>query len=297
VLLHRGITGLLAVYDGSDNLVMRFEGAEQDARKMVKGGQIYYLITDQVGSVRAVCDTSGNIVKEITYDSFGNILDDTAPPFTIPLGFAGGLHDRDTGLVRLGFRDYDPDAGRWTAKDPLGFAAGYVDFYAYCSSDPVCLSDPLGLDGQDRVNVALGYSGSTEYSTDGWLNWKFQWTDYKCNAFVYDVIIQAGDRCPLTHGHFWNRYPPTAGDWGNRKIKIPGYVVVTDPKPGDVAGVRSEGGDATGHCGIVYRVWSEGDNIRGQTISARPDQVTVNDWGFREGQNVVYRRPIFEVAW
>ena len=38
MLLHRGITGLLAVYDGSDNLVMRFEGAEQDARKMVKDG-------------------------------------------------------------------------------------------------------------------------------------------------------------------------------------------------------------------------------------------------------------------
>jgi len=138
--LWAGLTGLLAVYDGSDNLLMRFEGA-----KMVKNGQTYYLITDQVGSVRAVCDASGNIVKEITYDSFGNILDDTAPTFTMPLGFAGGLHDRDTGLVRFGLRDYDPDTGLWTAKDPIGFGGGSTNVYTYCFNDPVNLIDVLGL--------------------------------------------------------------------------------------------------------------------------------------------------------
>ena len=29
-------------------------------------------------------------------------------------GFAGGLHDPDTALVRFGARDYDPATGRWT---------------------------------------------------------------------------------------------------------------------------------------------------------------------------------------
>ena len=42
----------------------------------------------------------------------------------IPFGFAGGLHDRDTNLVRFGARDYDPSIGRWTAKDPIDFAGG-----------------------------------------------------------------------------------------------------------------------------------------------------------------------------
>jgi RHS repeat-associated protein len=37
--------------------------------------------------------------------------------FTVPFGFAGGLQDKDTGLVRFGYRDYDPDVGRWTAKE------------------------------------------------------------------------------------------------------------------------------------------------------------------------------------
>lgn len=41
-----------------------------------------------------------------------------------PFGFAGGLYDRDTGLTRFGARDYDPQTGRWTAKDSIGLAGG-----------------------------------------------------------------------------------------------------------------------------------------------------------------------------
>jgi RHS repeat-associated protein len=112
---------------------------------MTKGGSTYYLTYDQVGSVRVVADASGNVVKRIDYDSFGNIIEDTDPAFDVPFGFAGGLHDRDTGLVRFGYRDYDPDVGRWTAKDPILFAGGDTDLYGYCLSDPVNLIDPEGL--------------------------------------------------------------------------------------------------------------------------------------------------------
>ena len=38
----------------------------------------------------------------------------------MPVGFAGGLADQDTGLTRFGYRDYDPGVGRFTAPDPLG---------------------------------------------------------------------------------------------------------------------------------------------------------------------------------
>jgi len=66
----------------------------------------YYLTYDQVGSLRIVADAAGNVVKRIDYDSFGNIINDTNPSFEVPFGFAGGLHDKDTGLVRFGYRDY-----------------------------------------------------------------------------------------------------------------------------------------------------------------------------------------------
>ena len=85
------------------------------------------------------------MVKRIDYDSFGNIIDDTNPTFEVPFCFAGGLHDRDTGLVRFGYRDYDPDIGRWTAKDPIFFAGGDTDLYGYCLNNPIHLIDHLGL--------------------------------------------------------------------------------------------------------------------------------------------------------
>ena len=168
--LWQGLTRLLAIYDGSDNLLMRFEYA--DGRMpvaMIKGGSTYYLTYDQVGSLRVVADTSGNVVKRINYDSFGNILDDTDPTFEVPFGFAGGLHDRDTGLVRFGYRDYDPDTGRWTAKDPIFFAGGDTDLYSYCLSDPINFNDPWGLDYKTNYFIrAFGKGFSTTIAQQAW---------------------------------------------------------------------------------------------------------------------------------
>jgi RHS repeat-associated protein len=62
-----------------------------------------------------------------------------------PFGFAGGLHDPETGLVRFGARDYDPATGRWTARDPILFAGGSANLYQYAGGDPVNRVDPLGL--------------------------------------------------------------------------------------------------------------------------------------------------------
>jgi RHS repeat-associated protein len=98
-----------------------------------------------VGSLRAISDSSGTVIKQIDYDSFGNIINDNNPGFSVPFGFAGGLNDYDTGLVRFGFRDYDPAIGRWTAKDPIDFAGGDVNLFQYVQSDPVNFVDPLGL--------------------------------------------------------------------------------------------------------------------------------------------------------
>jgi RHS repeat-associated protein len=55
---------------------------------------------------------------------------------------------RDTKLVRFGARDYDPNTGRWTAKDPISFAGGSANLYSYVVNDPVNFTDLAGLDGQ-----------------------------------------------------------------------------------------------------------------------------------------------------
>jgi RHS repeat-associated protein len=108
-------------------------------------GNTYYLFYDQVGSLRSVANGSGSIIKRIDYDSFGSIISETNPDLKIPFGFAGGLHDRDTDLVRFGARDYVPDIGRWIAKDPIDFNGGNTNLYGYVESNPIGKIDPSGL--------------------------------------------------------------------------------------------------------------------------------------------------------
>jgi RHS repeat-associated protein len=162
--LWSGRTTLLAVYDGNDALLQRF--AYADGRMpcaMTAAGAVYYLAYDQVGSLRLVADSSGNTVKRVDYDSFGNILSDSNLGFAIPFGFAGGLHDRDTGLVRFGYRDYLPEIGKWTAKDPIDFAGGDSNLFGYVGNDPVNWVDSNGLYTEVIVSDSIQISRGSQF--------------------------------------------------------------------------------------------------------------------------------------
>ncbi len=135
----------VAELDGSGNIVSRFVYASKGnvPDYMVKGGVTYRIISDHLGSPRLVVNTStGAIVQRLDYDEFGQVITDTNPGFQ-PFGFAGGLYDRDTQLVRFGARDYDAETGRWAAKDPILFAGGDTNLYGYVVGDPVNLVDPI----------------------------------------------------------------------------------------------------------------------------------------------------------
>ena len=119
-------------------------------------GAAAYLFYDQVGSLRVVSDAEGRILKEVLYDPFGGVIEDTNPGLAIPIGFAGGLHDRDLGFVRFGWRDYDVFTSRWTAPDPIGDAGGDDDWYGYCLDDPVNLEDPMGLFALNAAGAIIG---------------------------------------------------------------------------------------------------------------------------------------------
>ncbi len=138
--------------------------------------------------MRAVADHAGNIVKRIGYDSFGNIIYDTNPSFSIPFGFAGGLYDADTGLVRFGFRDYDPAIGRWTAKDPIDFEGGDLNLYGYVGNSSINYIDPIGL-----LTIAIGGSwGGVDFSAiiyDSKYGW---WPSQKTDIGVSTTLIGGG---------------------------------------------------------------------------------------------------------
>ena len=136
----------VAELDGAGAVVARFVYAEgiNVPDVMIKGGVTYRIVTDTVGSVRLVVDAAmGVVAQRLDYDEFGRVVLDTSPGFQ-PFGFAGGLYDPDTGLVRFGARDYDAEIGRWTAKDPLLFDGGDTNLYLYSLGDPLNRADPHG---------------------------------------------------------------------------------------------------------------------------------------------------------
>ena len=149
--LYDGQLRIVAELDGDNRVTSRFVYATRPTTPdfMIRGGITYRIITDHVGSpVRVVDARTGTTVQSISYDSFGVVLEDTNPGFQ-PFGFAGGLYDQDTRLVRFGARDYDPESGRWTAKDPIGFGGGDTNLYGYVINDPMNWIDATGLAAGD----------------------------------------------------------------------------------------------------------------------------------------------------
>lgn len=80
-------------------------------------GQAYYYGVDQIGSVRRVFEST-TTAPAYAYDPYGNPLQGTAPE--TDFGYAGLFYEAGSGLDLAGARAYDPVAGRWLSRDPLG---------------------------------------------------------------------------------------------------------------------------------------------------------------------------------
>jgi RHS repeat-associated protein len=86
------------------------------------------------------------------------VVFDSNPGFQ-PFGYAGGIYDDATGLVRLGARDYGGETGRWLSKDPIGFGGG-LNLYVYADNDPINFID---LSGADPESISQEFSISTSH--------------------------------------------------------------------------------------------------------------------------------------
>jgi RHS repeat-associated protein len=209
---------------------------------MILDGVTYRFIHDHLGSPLFVVNTStGEIAQAMKYDSWGKVLLDTSPGFQ-PFGYAGGLYDSETGLVRFGARDYDPSIGRWLNKDPIRLDGGW-NLYAYVNNNPVNFIDPTGLYWEysqtsgdllrvihgERTPAGRGYSGNG----DGLNNPSMQGTANTGPIPQGDWIIGAQQDNTTGSGRSFPASMRLTPDEGTDTLGRSGFVIHGDNSRGD----------------------------------------------------------------
>lgn len=115
-------------------------GVDEYFTRTDSGGAMSFL-NDALGSAIALTDSSGSINTSYRYEPFGN--DAITGSNTNPYQFTGRENDSD-GLYYYRARYYSPTYQRFIAQDPMDFAAGDADLYAYVRNSPPDLTDPSG---------------------------------------------------------------------------------------------------------------------------------------------------------
>ena len=110
---------------------------------------VEYYHTDSVGSVRAVTDQSGTVIRRHDDDPFGQEFP-TSPSGTDALRFTSKERDDLTGLHYFGARYYAAQTGRFTTVDPARDWRVTIlqpqrwNRYAYAGNNPLRYIDPDG---------------------------------------------------------------------------------------------------------------------------------------------------------
>jgi RHS repeat-associated protein len=201
----------------------------------------YSPISDALGSVLALTNSSGNIITQYGYDPYGNTVGYGGTSANV-FQYSGRENDGN-GLYFYRARYYSPATGRFISEDPLGFGGGDVNLYAYVGNNPINRIDPFGLDWlnnladfsagagsvltlglTDLVNDATGAS-SVVNNCSGWHK-AGRWTGISLFAaiggaegFEEGVERQVGEE--------WSHWIPdrkkiTRGGW------IPDFIVDSD---------------------------------------------------------------------
>jgi RHS repeat-associated protein len=141
---------LLAEMDASGSIAaVNTWGANGLLSRRVSGTTTYYAYDPQ-GSVTARLNSSQTVVSSDLYDAYGSLL---AGGATDPYGYCGqwGYYkDSETGKTLCTHRYYDPNAGRWLTRDPIGYLGG-VNLYAYVGHSPIANHDALGHKGTPTI--------------------------------------------------------------------------------------------------------------------------------------------------
>ena len=108
-------------------------------------GQPQWLLADHLGTVHDVIDNNGTVLNHITFDSYGNVLNQTDDTFSTRYLFTGREFDTETGLYYYSSkvlhyyyraRYYNSEIGQFISEDPISFGGGDSNLYRYVQNRP-----------------------------------------------------------------------------------------------------------------------------------------------------------------
>lgn len=141
---------ILSQTDGTNTMYFQYDANGSPLGFIYNGVQYFYL-TNQMGDVISITDTSGTIVGNYEYDVWGIVIHSDSDIANInPIRYRGYYYDNETGYYYLQSRYYDSSICRFINADlPMyvlilkGITSG-INSFSYCFNNPIMFNDITG---------------------------------------------------------------------------------------------------------------------------------------------------------
>jgi RHS repeat-associated protein len=194
---------------------------------------VNYVTADQLGTPRAVTDSTGAVVWQWAYQGnpFGEQQPTSTTSYVLNLRYPGQYYDAELGTNHNVNRNYESATGRYLQSDPIGLAGG-ISTYAYVSGNPLDMVDPLGLDGM-IVNFP-------NYMVDTGMGFKLPLG----HSGVVAIDPKTGQTQYFDLGRYGGQYGDVRGPFDVGRIEFDSNG---NPTPASLAAVMLEASDKFGH--------------------------------------------------
>jgi RHS repeat-associated protein len=125
-----------------------WNGEQRSVPSAFDGKEMAFYQCDHLGTPQELTDHEGSIAWSAQHKAWGEARETISEAgrragLRNPIRFQGQYFDEETGLHYNRYRYYDPLAGRFISKDPIGLKGG-LNLHSYVSN-PTVWVDPLGL--------------------------------------------------------------------------------------------------------------------------------------------------------
>jgi RHS repeat-associated protein len=180
----------LAEFDASTAMThwyVRGLGVAQGIRDVVAEVDVtgtpkaHYYLCDHRGDTLVVLNPDGAANSTFRYDAFGNMYDVSTNSVYFPrYTFSTKEYLSQPKLYLYAYRVYDPQAGRWTQRDPIDYQDS-LNLYQFCLNNPINLLDRDGQVVVAPLVAALAIGGAVVVAGACRYGWMRYWVDKPIN--------------------------------------------------------------------------------------------------------------------